>query len=326
MIITRTPYRVSFFGGGTDYPAWFHEHGGAVLATTIDKYCYLSARYMPAFLGTRYRVMWSKIEAVDRREDIQHAGVRGCLEYLGVDTGFEINHAGDLPARAGLGSSSSFTVGMLNAMHALNHQPITKAQLAREAIAVEQEVLKETVGIQDQIQCAYGGLNLIRIRTDGTYGIYPLALTRDRTQELQAHLMLFFTGIQRHASEIATEQIKNAKYRINQLTRIMEMPQEGFEILNNGVPIERFGELLNEAWLLKRGMSPLVTNDTVDVAYAQAMAAGAIGGKLLGAGGGGFMLIFARPSDQQRVREAIAPMIEVAVSFEGGGAQVVHAS
>ena len=326
MIITRTPYRVSFFGGASDYSAWYQEHGGCVLTTTIDKYLHLSARFMPPFLGTKYRVMWSKIEAVNSRAEIQHAGVRGCLEYLGIDEGFEINHAGDLPARSGLGSSSGFTVGMLHALHALQGRHIPKPELARQAIEVEQEVLKETVGIQDQIECAYGGLNLIEIERDGTWHLRPVILPAQRLYAFQAHCMLYFTGLQRHASEIAKEQVQGFASRAPALKAMQAMAPQGLRILTDSGPLERFGELLHDGWLIKRGLSEKVSSDEIDETYRMALQAGAIGGKLLGAGGGGFMLLFARPSDQPRVRAAMEPLLEVPVVFERSGTQIIHSS
>lgn len=325
MIITRAPYRMSFFGGGSDYRPWFEQHGGCVLTSSIDKYVYLSARYMPEYLGTRYRVIWSQFEKVDRREDIQHGGVRGCLEYLNIDQGFEVNHAGDLPARSGLGSSSAFTVAMLNALHALEGRHVNKADLARQAVEVEQEVLKETVGIQDQIECAHGGFNFIDIRRDGSYDVHPIILGFGRRMELQSHCLLFFTGLVRNASEIAEVQMHHVDSRVEQMKRMMAMAVEGTTILTDGGPIERFGELLHEGWMLKRGMSPVVTNETIDSAYYDAIQAGAIGGKILGAGGGGFMLIFARPADHSKIRSAVG-MLEVPVVFEQTGSQIIHSS
>lgn len=325
MIITRSPYRISFAGGGSDYKPWFSEHGGAVLTSTIDKYTHISARYMPPFLGHKYRIVWSNFEKVDNRADIQHAGVRGCLEYLNIDQGFEVNHAGDLPARSGLGSSSAFTVAMLLALHAMEGRHVTKAQLAREAVTVEQEVLKEVVGIQDQIQCAHGGFNYIEIRRDGTYDVHPIIVGEARTRELQDHCLLFFTGLVRHASEIAKVQLEHAQYRVEQTKRMMAMAIEGTTILTDGGPIERFGELLHEGWTLKRQMSPIVSNETIDDAYYRAVSAGAIGGKILGAGGGGFLLIFARPADHAAIRQELN-LLEVPVKFEHTGAQIIHSS
>jgi len=323
MIITRAPYRISFFGGGSDYEAWFKDHGGRVLTSTINKYCYLSARYMPPFLGSRYRIMWSKMENVDARADIQHAGVRGCLEYLGIDAGFEVNHAGDLPARSGLGSSSAFTVAMLNALHALNGEHRTPRELAREAVEVEQRVLRETVGIQDQIECAHGGLNVIEIDKSGAWRVNPVVLPDGRIAELRTHLMLFFTGLQRHASEIAAAQIENVGVKAPQLNRMMMMVEEGVRVLTGDGELDFFGELLHEGWMLKRGMSELVTTPEIDSAYERARGAGAIGGKLLGAGGGGFMLVFVKPHLREAVRLACSELIEVPFEFEADGSRVI---
>lgn len=311
-------------GGGSDYPAWYKEHGGAVLATTIDKYCYLAARWMPPYLGVRYTVLWSSLDRCNRREDIRHPSVRGCLQYLGIDQPFEVNHAGDLPARSGIGSSSAFTVGLLHALHALEGRYVGKDALARQAIAVEQEVLKETVGIQDQIQCAYGGLNFIEIRKGGDYSVHPVPLTPARREHFQSHLMLFFTGLTRTASEIAQHQIANASSKVAELERMVAMANEGTAILSDMGPIERFGELLHEGWMLKRSMSALVSNAEIDDAYSKARAAGALGGKIIGAGGGGFMLLFVRPEDRSKVRWALRPMVECEFGLDGHGTQIVH--
>ena len=309
-------------GGGTDYPAWYAQHGGAVLTTTIDKYCYVSVRYMPAFLGTKYRVFWSKMECVNALADIQHAGVRGCLQYLGIDEGFEVNHAGDLPARSGLGSSSAFTVGMLHALHALNGRHVGKVRLAREAIAVEQGVLKETVGIQDQIACAHGGLNLIEIERDGSYTVRPLILRPGVRDALQSRLMLFFTGLQRHASEIARAQLGNVERKAAELTAIAALAPRAVAALADG-NIDGFGHLLHETWMLKRGLSDKITSPELDALYDRARSAGALGGKLLGAGGGGFFLFHVPPEKQPAVREALPGLLDVPVRFEHGGSQLV---
>lgn len=316
---------MSFFGGGSDMKAWYSKHGGCVLTSTIDKYTYLSARFMPPYLGHRYRVIWSKFETVDKRDDIQHPGVRGCLQYLGIDEGFEINHAGDLPARSGLGSSSAFTVGMLNALHGLRHQHVTKEQLAREAVEVEQVVLKETVGIQDQIECAHGGINLIEIDRSGAYQVRPVMIPETRRHELQSHLMLFFTGLARTSSTIQTEQVNNISSGAADLSPMVQMAYTGLEVLTSKQPIENFGELLHDAWMAKKRMSASVSNPEIDAAYERAMGAGAYGGKLLGAGGGGFLLIFARPEEQQAVRKAMG-LLECPVVFERAGTQIVHSS
>jgi D-glycero-alpha-D-manno-heptose-7-phosphate kinase len=313
---------MSFFGGGSDYPSWFSENGGAVLAATIDKYCYLSARYMPPYLGCKYSVCWSKMERVDTLAQIEHRGVRGCLEYMGIDEGFEVNHAGDLPARSGLGSSSAFTVGMLHALHALKGQYVGKVRLAREAVEVEQDVLKETVGIQDQIECAHGGLNLIEIGRDGSYTVRPMIMPKGGRDALQGKLMLFFTGLQRHASEIAQAQVCNVDRKSAELHRIAALVPMAVDALASA-DLDRFGHLLDETWLLKRELSDLVTTPEIDGIYRLAKDAGALGGKLLGAGGGGFFLFYAPEDRQNAVREAMAGLCETPVRFEHGGSQLV---
>ena len=322
MIIVRSPYRVSFYGGGTDYPSWYQEHGGAVLTSTLDRYCYLSVRHMPAFLGTKYRVFWSKMEAVDKLEDIQHSGVRGCLQALNVTDGIEVNHAGDLPARSGLGSSSAFTVGMLHALHALRGEFVGPQQLAREAIHVEQEVLKEIVGIQDQIECAHGGLNLIEIRPDGGYKVSPVVMPAHRQQELQSRLLLFFTGLQRHASEIAADQVKNSERKHHELARIASLVPEAVQALSSG-NLPAFGCLLHETWMLKRELSDKVSSPEIDDLYYRARKAGALGGKVLGAGGGGFLLFYVPLENQATVREALSGLLEVPFRFGNEGSKVI---
>lgn len=322
MIIVRAPYRCSFFGGGTDYPTWFRRHGGAVLTSTIDRYCYLSVRRMPPFLGTKYRVFWSKMEAVDRLEDIEHPGVKGCLQFLGVKTGIEVNHAGDLPARSGLGSSSAFTVGMLHALHALKGEVAGPTQLANEAIRVEQDVLKETVGVQDQIECAFGGLNHIVIRPDGRYAVHPITIPLGAMEDLQDRLLLFFTGVQRHASEIAAAQVGNFQDRAAELTAIADMVPVAVSCLSDG-DLDHFGELLHETWTLKRRLSDKVSSGEIDALYERATKAGALGGKVLGAGGGGFMLFYVPKSKQIAVRAALNGLIEIPFRFGNEGSRVV---
>lgn len=321
MIIVRCPYRISLFGGGTDYPSWYERHGGAVLTTTINKFCYISLRRMPAFLGTKYRVFWSKMEAVNEIEDIQHAGVRGCLQYLGVNDGIEINHAGDLPARSGLGSSSAFTVGMLHALHTLQASPVSKERLADEAIQVEQVVLGETVGIQDQIECAWGGLNHIRIAQDGSYAIEQIALDESKRTDLESNLVLVFTGLQRHASEIAAIQVGNFDRKKTQLERISAMVSPAVNELFQGTP-EGLGEMLHETWMLKRELADAVTNPEIDRIYETARENGAIGGKVLGAGGGGFMLFCVPPDKRKPMLDSLG-LLSCDVEINDSGSQLV---
>lgn len=293
-----------------------------MLTGTIDKYCYLSARYMPAFLGFKYNACWSKMERVNKLEDIEHSGVRGCLQYMGIDEGFEINHAGDLPARSGLGSSSAFTVGMLHALHALKGRHVSKMQLAREAIEVEQIVLKETVGIQDQIQCTHGGFNHIEIHRDGGYTVSPVIISADRKAALESRLMLFFTGIQRHSSEIADSQVSNIERKEYELKAIQNLVPRALDAVTNG-NLDDVGSLLHETWMLKRELSDKVSSNGIDGLYNSALEAGAIGGKLLGAGGGGFFLFFVPPDRQASVREAMNGLLDIPFKFEHGGSQIV---
>lgn len=323
MIISRTPFRISFFGGGTDYPAWYRKHGGAVLATTIDKYCYLTCRYLPPFFKHRIRVVYSEIEDCQTVEEISHPAVREVLLYLKMDHGIEIHHDGDLPARSGIGSSSSFTVGLLHALYALKGQMPSKHQLAQESTYIEQELLKETVGSQDQISAAYGGFNHIKLLPTGEFSIRPITLKKERIEELNSHLMLFYTGIKRTASNIAKSYVNDIEARRRQLRILNDLLEESITILNTGKEIIGFGELLHEAWQAKKSLSTLVSNSDVDEIYNMARSAGAIGGKLTGAGAGGFMLLFVPPEKQKEVREKLKKLIYVPFKFESGGSQII---
>lgn len=324
MIITRTPFRVSFFGGGTDYPAWYRQHGGAVLATTIDKYCYISCRYLPPFFEHKYRIVYSRIENQIRVEDIEHPAVRAILTQLATERGLEIHHDGDLPARSGLGSSSSFTVGLIQALMALEGRHIAKEHLAAKAIHMEQEVIGEHVGSQDQVCAACGGFNMIEFTHDDRFVVRPLIVPRARQDELNSHVMLFFTGLSRFASEIAKSQIDNFDKKKADLQRMHEMVKEACLILQNPeTPIREFGKLLAEAWERKRSLSDKVSTPLVDELYALAIKNGAIGGKLLGAGGGGFMLVFAEPRVQPAIKQALHQFVHVPIRFESEGSKVV---
>ncbi|HEY4166117.1 MAG TPA: galactokinase [Reyranella sp.] len=323
MIITRTPLRVSFFGGGTDYPAWFREHGGAVLATTIDKYLYLHCRYLPPFFDFKSRIVWSKIEQVQEPSEIAHPAIRGVLEWMKIGEGVEIHHHGDLPARTGLGSSSSFSVGLLHALHALRGELVSKRKLAEEAIFVEQQVLQENVGVQDQIQSAFGGLNRIDIRTDGSFEVMPLVVRAERLAGLQKHLLLLYTGLSRTASEIAAEQVATVGQKTAELRTMREMVDQGEKILVGNGDLREFGRLLDESWKLKRSLSSKIAPGFVNEIYDIARQAGADGGKLLGAGGGGFMLIFVTPDKRASVLKSLQRLLPVPFQFERGGTQIV---
>ena len=282
MIVTRTPFRISFFGGGTDYPAWYLEHGGAVLATTIDKYCYISCRHLPPFFEHKHRIVYSHIENVREIAEIQHPAVRAVLSWLKVEDGLEIHHDGDLPARSGLGSSSSFTVGLLHAIRALRGQYVSKDDLASQAIHVEQKIIRENVGSQDQVSAAFGGLNRIEFRQDGRFDVAPVITAPDRLSHLQNHLMLFFTGVSRIASDVAKAKIDNLKNRVQELKTMHAMVDESIAILQNRhTPISAFGELLDQSWQLKRRLSEHVSNPGIDALYAASKEACATSVKII---------------------------------------------
>lgn len=324
MIISRTPFRISLFGGGTDYPTWFRENGGAVIGTTIDKYCYISVRRLPPFFEHRSRIVYSQVELVHDVSDIQHPAVRGILAEMGIKEGLEIHHDADLPARSGLGSSSSFTVGLLNALHALDSKMISKRELGSEAIRIEQEVLKENVGSQDQLWAAYGGFNRIDFFPDGTFAVAPIILPPDRRQEINRSIMLFFTGFSRFASDFAQEQIKNMDSRKSQLQTMRSMVDSAVDILLDAkVPLRELGKLLHDSWLLKRELAGSVSNRQIDEIYEAGREAGATGGKLLGAGGGGFMVFLVEPERREQVRERLKNLIHVTVGFDNDGSKIV---
>jgi len=324
MIITRTPFRISFFGGGTDYPAWYQEHGGVVLATTIDKYCYISCRYLPPFFEHKHRIVYSRIENVRAVDEIEHPAVRAVLGWAGCEQGLEIHHDGDLPARSGLGSSSSFTVGLVHALTALSGRYISKEELARNAIHIEQKIINEAVGSQDQISAAFGGFNRIEFNHDDSFQVSPIVLSKERLAELQSHLMLCFTGFSRIASEVAKSTIENIKTRETELTRMKAMVEDGIRVLQSTqTPIAEFGRLLHEGWTYKRSLSKQVSTPEIDAMYETAIRAGATGGKILGAGGGGFLLMFVPPQLQARVRERLGHLIHVPFRFETSGSRVV---
>jgi D-glycero-alpha-D-manno-heptose-7-phosphate kinase len=326
MIISRTPYRISFFGGGTDYPVWYRENSGAVLATTIDKYCYISCRYLPPFFKHKHRIVYSKVENVESVSQIEHPSVRATLQYMGIKNGIEIHHDGDLPARTGLGSSSSFTVGMLHSFYALNGLMPTKARIAREAIHIERDILKENVGSQDQVLAAFGGFKKVDFNSDDDFRLTPIIMAPGRLQELNDHIMLIFTGFSRFASNIAKSQIENTHKKKTELSRMYEMVDEAIEILTNSRDIKDFGRLLHESWLLKRSLTDKISTSLIDDIYDAARKAGAIGGKLLGAGGGGFVVLFAEPDKQKMIRNSLKDFLHVPFKFEKSGSEIIFHS
>ena len=324
MVITSTPLRISFFGGGTDYPVWYREHGGAVLATTIDKRCYITCRRMPPFFEYHSRISYSRVENVLRNEDIEHPSVRSCLKFMGMDEGLEIHHVADLPARTGLGTSSAFTVGLLLGLYALQDRMRDKHALATDAIHVEQEVLQETVGAQDQVSAAYGGFNRINFQVDGSIEVKRVLAPPNRLAELEQHLALYFTGFSRTASEIAQEQVRLTSQRKRELETMFQFVDEAESIVTNpGRPLDEFGRLLHEGWQIKRSLTQKITSPQIDEIYEAGLSAGALGGKLLGAGGGGFMLFYVPPERRQELRERLKKLLCVPFGFSNRGSHVV---
>jgi D-glycero-alpha-D-manno-heptose-7-phosphate kinase len=325
MIISRAPFRISFFGGGTDYPVWYKKHGGAVLATTINKYCYITARYLPPFFNYKYRIRYTEREEVSEISRIKHPSVRECLRHVNLDRGVEIQHNADLPARIGLGSSSTFTVSLLHALYALKGKMVTKRQLAFEAIHIEQDVIRENVGSQDQTSAAFGGLNKITFGGQHQIVVEPLTLESEYLDYFQSHLMLFFTGFSRTASDIAEAQIKTTPKREKELEALGAMVDQATAMLTGGGQnLDDFGSLLGESWILKRRLTDSITNGDIDGIYQAALEAGALGGKLLGAGGGGCMLFFVRPRDQDIVKTALGKLLYIPFKFENLGSQIIY--
>ncbi|OFX08861.1 MAG: kinase [Alphaproteobacteria bacterium RIFOXYD12_FULL_60_8] len=323
MIISRTPLRMSLFGGGTDYPTWFLKHGGSVIGSTIDKYCHITLRALPPFFEHKHRIVYSKIELVTDLDEIQHPAVRGTLKEFGINKGLEIHYDADLPARSGLGSSSAFTVGLINALHAHFGRMRSKTELANEAIHLEQDVFKEAVGCQDQIWAAFGGLNRIDFRTDGRFSVQPLLLTQQRRADLESSILLFFTGFARFASEIAAKQIANFDKRQVHLLTIQGAVDEAFKVLKNpDAPITELGHIMHESWQMKRALASEVSTPEIDEIYQAGLDAGAVGGKLLGAGGGGFVAFLVPKHKRKAVKERLKKLITVSFRFEDRGSHI----
>ena len=324
LIISKTPYRVSFFGGGTDFPEWFSENQGAVLSTTINKYCYISCRELPPFFSHKHRLVYSSVEEADENSDIKHPAIRGIFEWMNIQKGMEIHHDGDLPARSGLGSSSSFTVGLLHALKELLGQKHGKDDLANDAIHVERTVIGETVGLQDQIAAAYGGFNSIEFHKGGGFKVNPISLSDETQRLINSHLMLFFTKQQRISFEIEKRKLAKINQNLDRLMKIYELVQEGESLLQMGsFEPKDFGNLLHQSWLLKRDLSEEVSTEAITQAYDVAISAGAYGGKVLGAGGGGFMMFFAPPEVQAAIIQQLKHFIYVPVSMESVGSSIV---
>lgn len=323
MIINQTPVRISFLGGGTDYPAYFRKHGGATLVTAINKYTIVSVHRLTRFMDHNIRVHYSQVESVNAVDEIRHPSARECLRFLGIKEGVEIHYVSNLPARTGLGSSSSATVALLMALHDFKGEKVSCTQLAEEAVYVEQELIKERVGCQDQYACALGGFLHLEFQPDGNVRVNPVRLNEERLQSLTKRLMLFYTGIQRHAHEILDEQINRTKAGENskELDKLKMLVGRGVKVLTGSGSLSEFGELLHEGWMLKRGFSSKITSSWIDSIYERSRKAGALGGKLLGAGGGGFFLFYAEPDKHEKVKKALPELREAEFSFENSGSK-----
>lgn len=324
MIISRTPHRISFFGGGTDYPSWYLEHGGKVLGAAIDKYCYITCRELPPFFKHKHRIAYSKVETVTDIDEIVHPAVRETMRYFKIDRGLEIHHDSDIPAHSGMGSSSAFTVGLLKTLYALDGKVITREELYKQAIHIEQNLIKENVGSQDQVWAAYGGLNTIDFLQNGEIIVEPIIIKEEYLKNFENKFMLFFTGLSRHASVIAQEQIQNTHRNKNKLSQMKELADEAYKILTSGKDdFVDFGKLLDETWQLKRKLSSKITTRDIDDIYETAIKSGAVGGKLCGAGGGGFIVFYVEPENQKRVKEALNNFLHVPFKFDFSGSEII---
>jgi D-glycero-alpha-D-manno-heptose-7-phosphate kinase len=327
MIISRTPFRISFFGGGTDYPIWYEKNDGMTLSTTINKYAYITMRELPPFFKFKHRIQYYLKEEVNSLEEIKHPVVREAAKLLDIKKGMEIVHSADLPARSGLGSSSTFTVGFLQALYAMNNQAVTKRELALKAINLEQNIIGEAVGSQDQTIAAFGGFNLIEFNKSKTFEVQKIMISDDRLESLQENLLLCFTGFARTAEDIAKSQIESTPYKEKELNIMMEIVKQAKEIIyDNKISLDDFGKLLNEQWFLKKSLTKHISNANIDNIYNTAIKAGAIGGKLLGAGGGGFMIFYAKKENHEKIKHSLKNKLFVPFRFEKTGSQIIYFS
>ncbi len=322
MIISQTPMRMSFFGGGTDFPEFYKEYTGAVISTTFDKYCHVNVREMPDLFDYKTYLSYAKIEKINNVDDIQHPAIRNAMKWLGLDK-VCLNYDADLPAKTGLGTSSSFSVGMLNAFYTMQGIEKTKRQLADDAIYLERVLCNEDGGVQDQIAAAFGGFNRIDFNSEG-YTVKPIEFVDGRKEELNGNLMLFFTGLSRFSFEIQKNTKQLLEKKNDRLLKILKMVDEAEDILTNpNRSLDDFGYLLNETWVQKRGISSEISTDYIDLCYQNAISAGALGGKLLGAGGGGCLLFYVQKEKQENVRNALSDMLEIKFKFENDGTKII---
>lgn len=325
MVLCKTPLRVSFFGGGTDFPAFFKEHGGAVLGTTIDKYIYHSVLpFVSSLFDYNIRIAYREVECVRNVEDIRHTPFKEVLKYAGIEKDIEISMTSNLPSFSGLGSSSSFVVGLLNSIYAYQGKMVPRIELAYQAIDIEQNILKESVGCQDQVFAAVGGFSLIEFVNTNNINVHRVPLHPDRYQELAGNLLLYFTGIKRRASEVEKSKMQNIDKNREHMIEIRKLVDEAYKVLIGNHSLTEFGRLLDKTWKLKRGLDSKVSNNEIDVMYETATNAGAIGGKLLGAGGGGFMLFYVPQDKQQKVKEAMQQYPRINFEMNVSGSHIVH--
>ena len=322
MILTRTPYRISYLGGGTDYREWYDQHGGKVISSTINKYCFIFIRKLDQFFEHKYRIVYGKTELVDNIDEIENDRVRECLKFLNVTDPLEVCYIGELPARSGSGSSSVFTVGLLNALHCYSGAFLSRKELAQEAIHIEQNILKENVGSQDQTAAAYGGFNYIKF-SEHDITVSPIIISRERLNLLNSHLLLFFTRITRDSSSLVSSYIEEIKNKKMLQRNMSMMVDEGLKILSSNSDIRQFGELINEAWRYKKLISPNISNETIDTLYEIAIQNGAIGGKITGAGAGGMMLLFAEPKYHDKIINSLSGLVHVPFRFEFNGTTTI---
>jgi D-glycero-alpha-D-manno-heptose-7-phosphate kinase len=326
MIISRTPFRISFGGGGSDLQAFWSREPGMVLSCAINRYMYLTVKHRSeaVLFGSPFRISYSQTELRDQVDDIEHPIVRECIRRLGIDRGLEVVSIADLPAQSGMGSSSSFTVGLLAALHALQGHVVSADQLAREACEIEIERLQEPIGKQDQYIAAYGGLQFIRFMPDGNVFVDPVICSSGTKRELNRRLMLFFTGWTRHARDVLTRQKANTEVNLDALRHLCNIAGRMRDVLTEGRDLNAFGRLLQEGWRVKKSLEQAITNPQIDKWYEAGLEAGALGGKLLGAGGGGFLLFFCEPHKQDRLRAALAGLTEVPFALEPQGAKLIY--
>ena len=324
MIITKTPFRMSFFGGGTDMESFFKEYGGAVLSTTFDKYCYVNVRHLPRFFDYSTELSYSKTERVTNIDCIDHPAIRNAMKMLDMHE-IRLTYEADLPARSGLGTSSSFAVGMLNAFYCLKGKYADKKRLADEAIYLERVLCQEAGGWQDQIAASFGGMNRIEFNKDGTYDVKPIIIHPDRKKQLNDNLLMFFTGFTRFSSEMQKANATGYAEKIKQLQQMYELVDEAERVLEDKhSDLDDFGRLLDKTWRLKRQTGVAITTDSIDGLYDKGIKAGALGGKLLGAGGGGFLVFYVTEDKRDRVKDAMKDLLYVPFKFEDGGTQVIH--